>query len=200
MSSPTQQPQTPQPTGSDLATQPPTKPPRVRTVRWVVLTIGVLAVALVVVFAVSEREQRVSPLPDFAPEFAGTTLDGSGFDMNAQRGRWVVVNFFSTWCAECVVEHLELVAFHQRYRNNPNIRLVSVVFQDDTEAIARFFAERGGDWPVVVSNTSGAAIGFGVTAVPETYLVDPGGGVVARFVGGVTLAAMQEQLALAGAV
>ena len=187
-----------------LADQPvdsdqPDQPPRLRTVRWVVLAVGVLVAALVVVFAVSERGRGGPPVPEFAPEFSGETLDGGSFDMAAQRGRWVVVNFFSTWCVQCVVEHPELVAFHDRYRGDPDIRLVSVVFQDEVDVIARFFAERGGDWPVVITNTGRTAIDFGVTAVPETYLVDPFGRVVSKFTGGVTLDGLEAQLGRAGA-
>ncbi|WP_419846736.1 TlpA family protein disulfide reductase [Candidatus Poriferisocius sp.] len=184
-----------QPVDSDQ----PDQPPRLRTVRWVVLAVGVLASALVVVFAVSERDRRGPPVPDFAPEFSGETLDGGSFDMAAQRGRWVVVNFFSTWCVQCVVEHPELVAFYDRYRNDPDVRLVSVVFQDEVDVIAQFFAKRGGEWPVVITNTGRTAIDFGVTAVPETYLVDPLGRVVSKFTGGVTLAGLEDQLARAGA-
>ena len=191
---PEQPPSADQPVDSDQSE----RPPRLRTVRWVGLAVGVLAVALIVVFAVSERGRRGPPVPDFAPEFAGETLDGGEFDMAAQRGRWVVVNFFSTWCVQCVVEHPELVAFNDRYRGDPNIRLVSVVFRDEVEVIDKFFAEHGGDWPIVISNTGRIAIDFGVTAVPETYLVDPLGRVVSKFTGGVTLAGLESQLARAG--
>ena len=184
-----------QPVDSDQ----PDQPPRLRTVRWVVLAVGVVVAALVVVFAVSERGRGGPPVPEFAPEFSGETLDGGSFDMAAQRGRWVVVNFFSTWCVQCVVEHPELVAFHDRYRGDANVRLVSVVFQDEVDVIAQFFAERGGDWPVVITNTGRTAIDFGVTAVPETYLVDPLGRVVTKFTGGVTQAGLEAQLVRAGA-
>ncbi|MDE0578557.1 MAG: TlpA disulfide reductase family protein [bacterium] len=188
-----------QPTDQPVDSDHPDQPPRLRTVRWVVLAVGVVIAALVVVFAVSERDRRGPPVPDFAPEFSGETLDGGSFDMAAQRGRWVVVNFFSTWCVQCVVEHPELVAFHDRYRGDANVRLVSVVFQDEVDVIAQFFAERGGDWPVVITNTGRTAINFGVTAVPETYLVDPLGRVVTKFTGGVTLAGLEAQLVRAGA-
>jgi len=177
----------------------PGSPPRRRTVRGAVLAIGALAVALVVVLAVSERDRRGPPVPDFAPEFSGGTLEGDSFAMAAQRGRWVVVNFFSTWCVQCVVEHPELAAFYDRYRGDPDVRLVSVVFQDDVDDVAGFFADHGGDWPVLVTNTGRISIDFGVTAVPETYLVDPLGRVAAKFTGGVTLAGLENQLVRAGA-
>lgn len=178
----------------------PEPPGRPRTVRWIVLVVGVLAAALIAVFTVSERGRGSPPVPDHAPEFAGETLDGGSFDMAAQRGRWVVVNFFSTWCVQCVVEHPELVAFQNSFSDDPDVRLVSVVFQDDLDAIARFFAEQGGDWPVVVTDTGRTAIDFGVTAVPETYLVDPRGRVVAKFTGGVTLAGLEGELIRHGAL
>ena len=171
-----------------------------RTVRWVVLAVGLLAVALVVVLAVSERDRRGPPVPDFAPEFAGETLDGGGFDMAAQRGRWVVVNFFSTWCVQCVVEHPELVAFHDRYRGDPDIRLVSVVFQDEVDVITQFFCRAGRRLAGGDHQHRPDRDDFGVTAVPETYLVDPLGRVVAKFTGGVTLAGLETQLVRAGAV
>ncbi|WP_420638506.1 TlpA family protein disulfide reductase [Candidatus Poriferisocius sp.] len=163
------------------------------------LAVGLVAAALIGVFAVSERGRGSPPLPEFAPDFAAETLDGNRFDMTVQRGRWVVVNFFSTWCVQCVTEHPELLAFQERYRDNPDVRLISVVFEDDVEAIARFFADHGGDWPVVISDTGRIAIDFGVTAVPETYLVDPLGRVAVRFTGGVTVADLETQLARAGA-
>ncbi len=172
---------------------------RSRPVRLAVLAVGVLAAALITVFALSDRGRGSPPVPVYAPEFAGETLDGGRFNMAEQRGRWVVVNFFSTWCVQCVVEHPELVAFHDRYRDNPEVRLVSVVFQDDAEAIAGFFAERGGDWPVVMTGTGQIAIDFGVTAVPETYLVAPGGRVASKFTGGVTLHGLEAEISRLGA-
>ncbi len=164
------------------------------------LAVGAVVAALVVVLAISERGRGDPPLPEFAGEFGGYTLAGDRFEMASWRGRWVVVNFFATWCVECRVEHPELVAFANQHRSNPNIRLVSVVFRDDVEMIRSFFATHGGSWPVVTSNTGKAAIDFGVTAVPETYLVDPSGRVVARFTGGVTLRGIEAQLRKAGAL
>ncbi|WP_419919969.1 TlpA family protein disulfide reductase [Candidatus Poriferisocius sp.] len=168
--------------------------------RVVVLGVGVLIAGLIVVFAVSERGRGSPPVPEYAPDFTGETLDGGSFNMAVQRGRWVVVNFFSTWCVECVVEHPELVAFYDRYQHDPDVELVSVVFRDDIETIAGFFAAQGGDWPVVVTNTGRVAIDFGVTAVPETYLVSPQGQVVAKFTGGVTSTQLEAELLRFGGV
>ena len=60
---------------------------------------GIVLVALILVLATSETNQGLGPSPlisQAAPLIAGPTVDGAGFDLDDHRGRWVVVNFFST--------------------------------------------------------------------------------------------------------
>ena len=116
------------------------------------------------------------------PVVAGTTLDGGQFDIDSHRGNWVVVNFFASWCTPCKVEQPELVKFDEEHRKAGDVKVVSVVFQPDDEADVRdFFDQSGATWPVIGGDTGSIALNFGVTAVPETYLVSPDGQVVAKF-------------------
>jgi cytochrome c biogenesis protein CcmG, thiol:disulfide interchange protein DsbE len=167
------------------------EPPRRRRTGLIVsLVVALLAVGFVMVLATSEpaRERRAhSPLVGKAvPALAGETLDGGNFDIDDNRGRWVLVNFFATWCAPCRIEHPELQAFEDAHRPAGDAAVVSVVYRD-TEANTRdFFADNGGDWPVLLNEDGRAPVDFGVVKVPESYLVDPGGIVVAKFNGGVT--------------
>ena len=64
--------------------------------------------------------------------------------------------------------------------------VVSVAFDDSAQNIRDFFDEFGGDWPVISEGTDSLAVAYGVVAVPETYLVAPGGVIVDRILGGVT--------------
>jgi cytochrome c biogenesis protein CcmG, thiol:disulfide interchange protein DsbE len=171
----------------DFADEPPR---RRRTGLIVSLVVALLAAGFVVVLATSEpaSERRArSPLVGRAvPSLAGETLDGGSFDIDDHRGRWVLVNFFATWCAPCRIEHPELQAFEEAHRPAGDAAVVSVVYRD-TEANTRdFFADNGGDWPVLLNEDGRAPVDFGVVKVPESYLVDPGGIVVAKFNGGVT--------------
>ena len=182
--------------GGELADAPR---PRGRTGLIVSAVIALLAVALVVVLATSEpaSERRAnSPLVGRSvPALAGETLDGGSFDIDDQRGRWVLVNFFATWCAPCRIEHPELQAFEEAHRPLGDAAVVSVVYRD-TEANTRdFFADNGGDWPVLLNRDGRAPVDFGVVKVPESYLVDPGGVVVAKFNGGVTQAKLDATIA-----
>jgi cytochrome c biogenesis protein CcmG/thiol:disulfide interchange protein DsbE len=69
---------------------------------------------------------------------------------------------------------------------------VSIAFQDDSSHVRSFFADNGGDWPVVKDPNGRTALDFGVTGVPESYLVDPNGVVVAKIVGGVHAGALDS--------
>jgi cytochrome c biogenesis protein CcmG/thiol:disulfide interchange protein DsbE len=118
-----------------------------------------------------------------APAFSGETLSGETFDLDDQRGRWVVVNFFASWCVGCIEEHPELVEFSQRHAAVGDAIVVSIAFDDSVGNVERFFAERGGDWPVLATDVGIVGPTYGVTALPETYLVAPNGRVVDKLVG-----------------
>jgi cytochrome c biogenesis protein CcmG/thiol:disulfide interchange protein DsbE len=121
-----------------------------------------------------------------APLFVGEGFRGDEFDLDAERGNWVVVNFFSTTCVPCVIEHPELVEFTERHAEADDASVVSVTFDDRAEDVRAFFEREGGDWPVLLEDTGAVAIDYGVVAVPESYLVDPFGVVRSKWTGGVT--------------
>ena len=168
---------------------PPDAMARGHLAGWVVVPIAVVLALLLVLLATrdpsSERQVRSNLLGRLAPEIVGPTVDGGPFSIDDQRGRWVVVNFFSTTCIPCIKEHPELVAFHERHAVAADATIVSIAFDDSAANVTRFFAEHGGDWPVLVEDTGGIAVRYGVTGVPESYLVAPTGVVASKFVGGV---------------
>ena len=123
-----------------------------------------------------------------APDAVGELDDGSTFDLARRKGSWVVVNFFDPECVPCVEEHPELRQFDaaERQLGNDGAELVTVVFRDDRDGVAEFFADEGGDWPVVYDDDGSMATAFGVTLVPETWVIDPNGIVRYRTISTVT--------------
>jgi cytochrome c biogenesis protein CcmG/thiol:disulfide interchange protein DsbE len=155
--------------------------------RWAAIAAGVVVLVLIAVLATSKtldsRGISSELLGKPVPHVAGETTAGDTFDIDQYRGRWVVVNFFATWCTPCRIEHPELVAFDERHRTTNDVVVVSVAFDDQDNDIRDFFAANGGDWAVIPKDTNRVALDFGVTGVPESYVVNPNGIVVAKFEG-----------------
>jgi cytochrome c biogenesis protein CcmG/thiol:disulfide interchange protein DsbE len=164
-------------------------PRRGRTVLVISVVMALLLAGFVIVLATREpatNRKASSPIVGkVAPALSGETLDGGTFDIDDHPGRWVVVNFFATWCVPCRTEHPQLDAFDRAHRDQGDAVLVSVLYDDSSEDAAEYFAENGGDWPVVLDNGS-ISVGYGVSGVPETYLVAPDGRVFVKLIGGVT--------------
>ena len=178
-------------------------PRRSRTALVVSVVMVVLVAGLVAALATREpaTDRRASsPLVgEAAPRLSGETLGGGAFDIDDHRGRWLVVNYFATWCVPCRDEHPELVAFDRTHRDSGGGQgdavLVSVLYDDGTETAAGFFNDNGGEWPVVIDREARIATDWGVAGVPETYLVDPSGRVVAKLIGGVTRDGLERVMA-----
>lgn len=162
--------------------------------------VGVLMLGFVGILATRDtgpRQGRSALLNGPAPAVQGMTLEGDEFDLDGLRGRWVLVNFFATWCPPCIVEHPHLVQFHEAHAERGDVEVVQVAFQDSVDNIANFFAEHGGEWPVLAEEVSPVAVSWGVTALPESFLVSPQGVVVYKFTGEVTYDDLQTVLAQA---
>ncbi len=176
-----------------------------RTVLWATLAAAVVLIGLFAVLLtdgdISEGNPRVG---EAAPVIRATTLDGERFDLDDHLGRWVVVNFFATWCPPCIEEHPELVEFAERHEAAGDAAVVSVTHKEPVGVIEEFFDAEGGDWPVVTDDDGRIAIDYAVLGLPESFLITPAGFVATQINGGVTadgldalIAAFEERAAAA---
>ena len=134
-----------------------------------------------------------------APPLQGATVDGRLFGLPRAPGRFVVVNFFASWCEPCQTEGPELVKFAFEHQRSGDAQLVSVVF-DDTTAAARSYQETlGATWPTLADPRGTIALSYGVRAPPSTFLIAPDGRVVADIVAPVTSADLDGLIARARA-
>lgn len=96
--------------------------------------------------------------------------------VQAGRGGPLVLNVFASWCAPCRLEAPNLLRLQKA-----GVRIVGLAWKDDPAATRAMLAETGNPFALVLTDRAGAAaIDLGVTGVPETYLVDRRGVVVAK--------------------
>ena len=132
-----------------------------------------------------------------APAVVSTTFDDAPFDLARRRGSWVVLNFFNSTCVPCIREHPELVAFaeQQAARGTDGAELYTIVFDDDDAPVRDFFEDNGGGWPIVRDRDGTIATSFGMSQVPETWIVAPSGVVAGRFIGEITSTLLDTTIA-----
>ena len=119
------------------------------------------------------------------PSLKVTTLDGTPFDLAAQRGHWVIVNFWATWCVPCIKEMPDISQF---VTTHANVRAIGLAYEDSDKAdIQAFLAKHPVSYPIAQVSLDDSPKDFDEPrGLPTTYLISPDGHVAKRFVGPVT--------------
>lgn len=134
-------------------------------------------------------------IPDFAlPGLPGKPALSSA-DLKA--GKISIVNFFASWCVDCHIEHPYLVALSKDpMLARDNIQLVGVAQRDEPENTRRFLGADGDPYSAVGLDSAGrTSIDFGVYGIPETFLVDPDGKIVAKHIGALSAQTFEQKFA-----
>ena len=162
---------------------------RTRRALWIAVAVALPVTMLVLVLATRPSAQTravESPLLGKpAPPAAGPTVDGGQANVADLRGKWVVVNFFATWCVPCREEHPELIRFEEAHKAAGDAEVVAVVYDDSASAVRDFQKTNGGEWPMIVDPDGRIALDYGVGGVPESFLISPDGHIVSKILGGV---------------
>ena len=123
----------------------------------------------------SHPAQTDKPAPDFTVSDGTSTIHLANY-----RGKVVLLNFWATWCAPCVVELPSLLQLHH---DDPDLAILAVSIDEDPEAYSSFLVERHVDLITVRDPTQSAANLYHTDMWPETYLIDRNGIIRRKFVG-----------------
>jgi cytochrome c biogenesis protein CcmG/thiol:disulfide interchange protein DsbE len=174
---------------------------RRRTALLAACAIGALMIGFTAVLATRKSavdQQARSPLlGKVAPALQGTDISGKPFDLTSLHGKFVLVNFFASWCVPCQHEQPQLVSF----ANDPSQThaVVGVLFEDTGGPASKFLSDNGGTWPVLGDDNGQHALDWGVRGPPESYLLNPDGVVLAKFIGEVSASRLDQLVARASA-
>lgn len=131
------------------------------------------------------------------PTLRLTTLAGSKYDLAAHRGKWVVVNFWATWCAPCLKEMPELSALDAM---REHVEVIGLAYEDIERAdLVAFLKKRPVVYPIAVVDVYDPPKDFATPrGLPMTYLIAPDGRVAKQFLGPVTAKEIEAAIAAAG--
>ena len=138
------------------------------------------------------RATDIRPRP--APDFVLTSFDGERIQLSDYRGRIVVLNFWATWCPPCRVEAPVLQRAAERL-DPVGVTILGVDVWDDRAAAIDFLNETGVSYPNAEDATRLIPVEYGVTGLPETFVIDRRGVLVRRWVGPLTDDELDELLA-----
>lgn len=130
---------------------------------------------------------------DRAPQFALADLDGRPVRLSDYAGRPVIVNFWASWCLDCV-EEFPLLAEALDAHEGEGLVVIGIVYRDRSEAARAFADQLGATWPLVMDPGEAVARAYGVFGPPESWLIGGDGVVVGRQIGPFTREGLEAQL------
>lgn len=136
-------------------------------------------------------------------DFSLQDLKGGAHHLSDYRGKWVIVNYWATWCPPCLDEIPELSDFHEKHKAIDAV-VIGINYEEDIETkyLQSFIDEYLIPYPILRADMNATGPFGEIYGLPSTFIVSPQGNIVAHKVGGVTQAQLeklisQEKLKLA---
>ena len=129
-----------------------------------------------------------------APSLVVTTLDHGEFDLAKQRGKWVLINFWATWCAPCLKEIPDFSEFDSK---REDVVVIGLAFEEIEVADLRAFLKKHpAAYPIALVDVFAPPAGFEVPrGLPTSWLIAPDGLVAEKYLGPITSADLARRIA-----
>lgn len=117
------------------------------------------------------------------PQLSVKTIDGSTFDLAAHKGKWVIVNYWATWCSPCLKELPDISAFVAAHKDK--VAAIGLDYEDAEPAdIEKFLKTHPLSYPVSIVDIDNPPKDFGAPkGLPNTFVIAPDGHLAKTFLG-----------------
>jgi DsbE subfamily thiol:disulfide oxidoreductase len=144
-----------------------------------------LCAVLILFFGVKRQETKLSTavVGLDAPELMVSDPSGRTERISSPRDSVLFVNFWATWCQPCREEMPSIYSLYTQFKDKKGFRMVTILYRDDYQRAMAYLREHNYDFPVMVDTGEKTARAYGVTGVPETYIMDKKGILKEKMVG-----------------
>jgi thiol-disulfide isomerase/thioredoxin len=129
-----------------------------------------------------------------AADFTLTDTAGKSHTLSGYKGKWVLVNYWATWCPPCLEEIPDLIALHENKKNNLVVIGVAMDYRS-AKQVTDFADGLLVNYPIVLGNDQTVRQIGPVRGLPTTYLFNPDGKMVAQQVGAITREMVENYIA-----
>ncbi|MBW8306357.1 MAG: TlpA family protein disulfide reductase [Thiobacillus sp.] len=129
-----------------------------------------------------------------AADFKVTDTNGKTHSLSGYKGKWVLVNYWATWCPPCLEEIPDLIALHENKKNNLVVIGVAMDYRN-AKQVTDFAEGLLVEYPIVLGTPEIVSQIGPVQGLPTTYLFNPEGKMVAQQVGLITRASVESYIA-----
>lgn len=147
-------------------------------------------VLCVVLTACSKEDKGKSSVPGklsegaVVPDFTVKGPDGNDISLSSMKGKVVMLNFWATWCAPCREEIPSMMTLNQKMADKPFQMMAVSIDDGGNDSCQEFFKRTGFKLPYYLDQEQRVSSTFGVTGVPETFIIDKQGVLVKKVIGG----------------
>jgi peroxiredoxin len=118
-----------------------------------------------------------------APDFTFPALDGQMVSLSDHRGKVVLVNIWATWCPPCRQEMPSMQKLYEKFRSDKFEILAVSIDSAGREAVVPFMREMNLTFPALLDPNENIKRLYGITGIPESFIIDKKGIVVEKIVG-----------------
>lgn len=159
----------------------------------VIFVVGIAAILYLTTKGEPPKKQAAKGLE--APAFELKDIEGKTRRLSDLKGKTILIHFWASWCDTCRMENPSIQSFLDAQKGNNNFVFVSVLYRDNPSNVIEYMKANGFNFPVLVDDKD-ISHEYGITGVPETFIINKKGIIIEKIIGPINWGAPDVRAAL----